>query len=238
MVTGNQGATLTDAASLAGVPTPKAKDGREWSPGAKPENASGHGLGATAQLSSVPTPNAGPQNDGDTTWEQRRADLKEKHGNGNGFGMTLGQAVSLSSVPTPTTTDDAQDMEKRAKRGERWGFGPALTLGTAARLASVTSPSALDWKDSPGMSETGVDPDGSSRSRLRSVAETGATRGFWGDCDWWWGRDGKWRPAGPGIQPLAHGVSGRVGLLRAYGNAIVPEAAAAFVRAFLGGVTQ
>jgi hypothetical protein len=29
--------------------------------------------------------------------------------------------------------------------------------------------------------------------------------------------------------PLAHGVSGRVGLLRGYGNAIVPQVAAAFI---------
>jgi hypothetical protein len=54
-------------------------------------------LSATAQLASWPTPNAGPQNDGDTTWEQRRAILKDKHGNGNGFGLTLGQAVTMAS---------------------------------------------------------------------------------------------------------------------------------------------
>jgi DNA (cytosine-5)-methyltransferase 1 len=30
---------------------------------------------------------------------------------------------------------------------------------------------------------------------------------------------------------LAHGVSGRVGRLRAYGNAIVPQVAAAFIMA-------
>jgi DNA (cytosine-5)-methyltransferase 1 len=33
--------------------------------------------------------------------------------------------------------------------------------------------------------------------------------------------------------PLAHGVPGRVGLLRGYGNAIVPQAAAEFIAAFL-----
>ncbi len=37
----------------------------------------------------------------------------------------------------------------------------------------------------------------------------------------------------PELFPLAHGVSGRVGKLRAYGNAIVPQVAAAFVRAFM-----
>ncbi len=45
--------------------------------------------------------------------------------------------------------------------------------------------------------------------------------------------DGKARRIGTGVQPLAHGVPGRVGLLRAYGNAIVPPLAATFVRAFL-----
>ena len=41
-----------------------------------------------------------------------------------------------------------------------------------------------------------------------------------------------WRPVEPGLKPLAHGVSGRVGLLRGYGNAINPHAAAEFIRAF------
>ena len=33
-------------------------------------------------------------------------------------------------------------------------------------MLSVASPSARDWKDTSGMSETGVDPDGSIRTRL------------------------------------------------------------------------
>ena len=65
----------------------------------------------------------------------------------------------------------------------------------------------------------------------RSIAETGATRGFWGDCDWWFGRDGKYRPTGPGVQPLAHGVAARVVKLRGYGDGIVSESAAHFIAA-------
>jgi DNA (cytosine-5)-methyltransferase 1 len=45
-------------------------------------------------------------------------------------------------------------------------------------------------------------------------------------------RDGKRRPVEPGTFPLAHGVSGRVGLLRGYGNAIVPQVAAKFIGAY------
>lgn len=59
----------------------------------------------------------------------------------------------------------------------------------------------------------------------------GAPDGFWRDADWLLCRDGKWRPVEPGTQPLAHGIPARVGQLRAYGNAINPLVAAAFVRA-------
>lgn len=44
-------------------------------------------------------------------------------------------------------------------------------------------------------------------------------------------RDGKARRFEPGSFPLADGIPGRVGLLRGYGNAIVPQAAALFIRA-------
>ena len=80
------------------------------------------------------------------------------------------------------------------------------------------------------MSETGVDPDGSTRITARSVAEAGATRGFWADCDWWHGRDEKYRPIEPGIFPLAHGTAKRVLKLRGYGDAICAPTAAEFVR--------
>jgi hypothetical protein len=53
----------------------------------------------------------------------------------------------------------------------------------------------------------------------------------WGAADWLFCRDGRWRPVEPGTFPLAHGAPARVGRLRAYGNAIVPQVAAAFIGA-------
>jgi DNA (cytosine-5)-methyltransferase 1 len=54
--------------------------------------------------------------------------------------------------------------------------------------------------------------------------------GFWTDAVWLPCTDGKARPVEPGIEPLAHGVAGRVGRLRAYGNALCAPVAQAFVK--------
>ena len=51
--------------------------------------------------------------------------------------------------------------------------------------------------------------------------------------DWLYCRDGKWRPVESGTFPLAHEDPGRVGRLRAYGNALDAETAAQFVGAVM-----
>jgi DNA (cytosine-5)-methyltransferase 1 len=66
----------------------------------------------------------------------------------------------------------------------------------------------------------------------RSIAETSGA-GHWRVFDLLRCTDGKARRVEPGTFPLAHGVPGRVGLLRGYGNAIVPQVAQAFIEAFL-----
>jgi DNA (cytosine-5)-methyltransferase 1 len=71
---------------------------------------------------------------------------------------------------------------------------------------------------------------------------TGAVRGFWAGADWLLcrnpaGGSPKLRPVEPGTFPLAHGATSRVGRVRAYGNAIVPQVAAGFIQAFVDAVT-
>jgi DNA (cytosine-5)-methyltransferase 1 len=66
----------------------------------------------------------------------------------------------------------------------------------------------------------------------------GPLHGFWRNADWLHCRDGKWRPVESGTFPLAHGVSARVVRLRGYGNAIVPQVAAAFIEASAKAITQ
>ncbi|MNB60040.1 Modification methylase AplI [compost metagenome] len=55
----------------------------------------------------------------------------------------------------------------------------------------------------------------------------------WGDADWIECSDGKFRAVESRTFPLANGISSRVGRLRGYGNAIVPQVAAEFVKAFM-----
>ncbi|MDP2619875.1 MAG: DNA cytosine methyltransferase [Hyphomicrobiales bacterium] len=99
-------------------------------------------------------------------------------------------------------------------------------------------------------------PEGNSRNEARlrlSGAGCGQDRhefsgpsdGFWRDADRLLCRDGKWRPVEPGTFPLLDGAAfklgsgsalegkSRVGMLRAYGNAIVPQLAAEFIAAFI-----
>ena len=68
------------------------------------------------------------------------------------------------------------------------------------------------------------------------VDATNPHNGFWSDADWLGCRDGKFRPVESGTQPLAHGIPARVGRLRGYGNAIVPQVAAEFIKAFEASV--
>lgn len=65
------------------------------------------------------------------------------------------------------------------------------------------------------------------------AGHAGPDGGAWAAGQWLPFIDGKHRQAEPGTFPLADGPATRVGRLRAYGNAIVPQVAAAFITAAL-----
>jgi DNA (cytosine-5)-methyltransferase 1 len=73
--------------------------------------------------------------------------------------------------------------------------------------------------------------DSSQGPSGRSAQHNSAS--FWSDAIWLAGSDGKSRRAQSGLSLLAHGVSNRVGKLRAYGNAIVPPLAAEVIKALM-----
>jgi len=81
-----------------------------------------------------------------------------------------------------------------------------------------------------GLAGRAGEPGDDGAQQPPSERAGGAVGGFWADADWIPCRDGFLRPVEPGTFPLAHGAPSRVGRLRAYGNAIVPEVAAVFIR--------
>ena len=112
-------------------------------------------------------------------------------------------------------------------------FGDSAACGLGDCLGSGLE--GLGW-NGDGSREPGRIVSGAlgSASEAGTVGEgrPGPTNGFWGNADWLFCRDERFRPVEPGTFPLAPGVSGRVGLLRGYGNAINPQQASIFIQAF------
>jgi DNA (cytosine-5)-methyltransferase 1 len=111
---------------------------------------------------------------------------------------------------------------------EALGGGAAGLVGDAGSPGVGRDPGGVLSAEGKGEGERGA-----VGGVLNEPFAPGPTNGFWANAEWLPCRDGKVRPVEPGTFPLAHGIAGRVGRLRAYGNAISPQVAAAFIRAFL-----
>jgi hypothetical protein len=113
-----------------------------------------------SDCSSWPTPSASEFAVRDVErLKERRAECKERTGNGNGFGLTLAQSavVNLAGWPTPRVFDvhnesydtaiARQERLKEAMRngGPRWSG--CMGLPAIAQAASWGTPAARDWKD-------------------------------------------------------------------------------------------
>ena len=128
------------------------------------------------------------------------------------------------------------DAEYDARRADAPGRGPQGR--TADGWGGADGGLADAYNDGPqgrlrgGAHEGRQALDGSAG---RDSADCGSspTDGHWRAADWLFCRDGTFRPVEPGTFPLAHGAPARVGRLRAYGNAIVPQVAAEVIGAYL-----
>lgn len=106
---------------------------------------------------------------------------------------------------------------------------PAGPTATASVLAGTEGVDVAN-PDSSGCSPR-VSP--STFPRHRCVIEPSGGADFWRSAVRITGHDAKGRRIEPSIPLLAHGVPGRVGRLRAYGNAIVPQVAAEVIAAYM-----
>lgn len=129
-------------------------------------------------------------------------------------------------------------------RREQWCQGSEAKKGRKER--------SISGRELPNRSERYPLSD-IQQASLREIKciSTLEVNGFWRDADWLFCRDGKWRPVEPGTFPLVDGAaarlgrvepgvarvasSNRVGRLKGYDNAINAQAAAEFIRAYVGG---
>ncbi|HCF8578823.1 TPA: DNA cytosine methyltransferase [Klebsiella pneumoniae] len=136
--------------------------------------------------------------------------------------------------------------------GREGTTGPAAAPGVHDGLANTDNEqhSIAVSRCGHEHASTGREQDPAAPAGLRGDYWALEVNGFWRDADWLFCRDGKWRPVEPGTFPLVDGAaarmgrvepgvarvasSNRVGRLKGYGNAINAQAAAAFIRAYMG----
>ncbi len=209
--------TFFGAVRLADAP-----GGREWSRQCEQDGDTGQHRASGGAGGLADADDTGPQGywrfgkfDGPQGWEDAKRHSAE-------VGLVVGLA-DAEGAGSPHGGSGA--IQPILASGDKAGTGGVADADSAGR-------SAWKWHDQaaghwhPSATE-GVDGGMADRER------PSPSDGQWRDADWLFCRDGKWRAVEPGTFPLAHGLPSRVGRLRGYGNAIVPQAAAAFVTAFI-----
>ena len=113
--------------------------------------------------------------------------------------------------------------------GSGWGPRPGREGGAAERGGEAGWTADADQGERRRFADgEGRQPDWSQAGWQQGDGEPQPSGevGFWSRADWIPCRDGKARPVEPGSFPLVDRATARVGRLRAYGYAIVPQVAA------------
>ncbi len=157
---------LVSSAALAGHPTPNCPTG-----GANTHSTETHTGGMDLEGASMLAGHPTPQHH-DTQEQGKGRPLTESgriqcH-NGKDASLNLPGVSRLAGHPSPRAEDSEQTG---AHRGE------PDALNSCSKLAGRPTCSARDWKDTPGMATTGINPDGTERSRLDMLPRVAALAG-------------------------------------------------------------
>jgi len=233
--------------------------GREWG---GPTGTQGSSSGYSSECSGLGGL-ANTDSDGRSAWDRIRSNGQEHDAEHGGGKVGVADSTSIGRVEGVTHDgrlrggNSAEGPSDRSTINGDLGCGLADTSGIGRGAGGVWDNSGndgnqpdADVKDGIRMADTAsgghMDPvNGSQRGQGVEQAQFAGgsisvqsqrpspTNGHWRDADWLFCRDGKWRPVEPGTSPLAHGSAARVGRLRGYGNAIVAQAAQAFVESVM-----
>ena len=123
---------------------------------------------------------------------------------------------------------EQQRLERQPRNGDNGSESRRVIKEETGSTAEGGAVSGLVLSNSDGCSE------GSFATTPAGYGHTTEPAGFWSDSHLIPCRDGKTRriPTEPAFFPLAHGIPSRVVRLRGYGNAIVPQVAAEFIKAY------
>jgi DNA (cytosine-5)-methyltransferase 1 len=164
-----------------------------------------------------------------------------------------------SSAAVSTVADSHNERHERsssdgrqAQRGSEHSSNISLAYSNASQLQGGGLSCGIDSqhhsirRDEAYSCLGDTEHDGSYEAKIGRSTGSGEAKGgmlepersdslFWGSSEVIYCRDGKYRPipTEPALFPLANGISNRVGILRGAGNAIVPQAAAEIIKAYL-----
>lgn len=192
-----------------------------------------------------PTGGGKPSDSSVINWLAHTNDHRQQSGCGGGCGSQCTEARDDAGRCSQTgrlADPDGNGREGRLSGGQ--GAERETVNGQAGRDSAACSVADANNEQRPiAMSARGYadvsrqwNKNSEAVAGCGGVMRPGPVNGFWRDADWLYCRDGKWRPVRPGSFPLADGVPARVGRLRAYGNAINIEAAAAFIKSYMAAV--
>ncbi|MGL5736935.1 MAG: DNA cytosine methyltransferase [Beijerinckiaceae bacterium] len=152
------------------------------------------------------------------------------------------QGDDVGGRGTPDKLADTDGKQRNGSRDERSRRRIESANGSGDRSVAHTDSERFQRERRDSDSQGREGPDFRQAGLLDGAGAENNTanpgHGFWSDADWLGCRDGKFRPVESGTFPLANGIPARVGRLRGYGNAIVPQVAAEFIKAFMAAKAE
>lgn len=151
-------------------------------------------------------------------WQQHGGLYQRPEHASEGSGSPMGNTKHDGPLIGSVAGSQGQAVQHHAQRTDNTG-----KLAGAGESSDVANP------DSAGLQGHGRhEQQHGAQGRQKPDGYPRATNLQWISCP-----DGKQRPVKPGIRLLAHGVQHRAPVLHAFGNAIVPQVAAEFIKAFI-----
>lgn len=155
--------------------------------------------------------------------------------NGNTTEQLTGSCFPCDNLGNPQV-DRLQRIGSKGKQITKSSSRSGVFDGACDGTCALVDPHKNKYQKSRGGNGQKDSLQGERREKVRS-GQSGRTGRIQFDGGWHWHEctDGRFRPVPtePGLFPLAYGVPSRVGQLRGYGNAIVPQVGAEFIRAYI-----